>query len=66
MYGSSIGVLQVGEAQQVYDELDSVIFGEPELELNVEEENLNGNSQEENGVHFDCAANISPGSSEVC
>eukprot|EP00268_Persea_americana_P053280 TRINITY_DN601_c1_g1_i11.p1 TRINITY_DN601_c1_g1~~TRINITY_DN601_c1_g1_i11.p1 ORF type:complete len:418 (-),score=83.73 TRINITY_DN601_c1_g1_i11:265-1518(-) len=56
---------KVGEAQQVYDELDSVIFGEPELELNVEEENLNGNSQEENKVHFDCAANISPGSSEV-
>lgn len=58
--------MQVGAAQKVYDELNSVIFAEPELESTVEQENLDRDSEEENKAQLDCAVNISPGNSEVC
>lgn len=58
--------VQVGVAQQWYDDLDNLAFSTNESELTAEDENeiLDPRSQEE-GVHIGCAVNTSPGTSEV-
>ncbi|XP_052171268.1 uncharacterized protein LOC127787329 isoform X2 [Diospyros lotus] len=55
---------KVGVSQQWYDELDSLAFTTPEVELSTEENTSDVNDQDE-GVCIDCAVQISPGTSEV-
>lgn len=61
--------MQVGAAQQWYDELDNLAFSlsTPESELNVDDDCTTSDIGFQDGkVHIDCAVNTSPGTSEVC
>lgn len=59
--------MQVGVAQQWYDELDTLAFVTPESESSVEEDEPTSNSNfEYERPRIDCAVNTSPGTSEVC
>lgn len=63
---SVIGFMQVGVAQQWYDELDNLAFSTPESELVVEDENATMDTNpEDERMHIDCVVNTSPGRSEV-
>jgi hypothetical protein len=64
---SALGCMQVGVAQQWYDELDNLAFTTPEPELIVEDNiTTKGNKFQDERVHINCAVNTSPGTSEVC
>lgn len=59
--------MQVGVAQQWYDELDTLALSTPESESNIEDETTTSDLRsEDDTVHIDCAVNTSPGTSEVC
>lgn len=61
------GCVQVGVAQQWYDELDTLALSTPESESNIEDETTTSDLRsEDDTVHIDCAVNTSPGTSEVC
>lgn len=62
--------IQVGVAQQWYDELDSITLGpdtdDEEAEADVEEAKIASiSSIRENQVCINCTVNTSPGTSEV-
>jgi hypothetical protein len=64
---SALGCIQVGVAQQWYDELDNLAFATPDTELTVEDNNTTkDNKYQDERVHINCAVNSSPGTSEVC
>ncbi|KAK9145987.1 hypothetical protein Sjap_005890 [Stephania japonica] len=57
---------KVGVAQQWFDELDNLVFEEPDTETSSKENKFpEMNSQQQRRVHVPCAINISPGTSEV-
>ncbi|KAK9082587.1 hypothetical protein Scep_029058 [Stephania cephalantha] len=57
---------KVGVAQQWFDELDNLVFEEPDTETSGKENKFpEMNSQQQRRVHVPCAINISPGTSEV-
>ena len=65
----AVWCLQVGAAQQWYDELDNLAFSlsTPESELNVEDDCPTSDiGFQDAKVHIHCAVNTSPGTSEVC
>lgn len=65
----AVWYLQVGAAQQWYDELDNLAFSlsAPESELNVVDDCTTSDiGFQDAKVHIDCAVNTSPGTSEVC
>jgi len=60
-------LVQVGVAQQWYDELDYLAAPQPESEINVLDDNLDKNSMvEDEKVRISCAVCTSPGTGEVC
>jgi hypothetical protein len=59
--------MQVGVAQQWYDELDNLAFSTQEQELTVEDDNITkDNKFQDERVCINCSVNTSPGTSEVC
>ena len=60
-------LVQVGVAQQWYDELDDLASPKPESEMAVEDDNLTKNLvAEDEKVRINCCVFTSPGTSEVC
>ena len=58
--------MQVGVAQQFYDDLDGLASLLTQEELVDEEDDTTSNEQLQDGkVRIDCAVNTSPGTSEV-
>lgn len=57
--------LQVGIAQQWFDELDNLAFSNTEESTNEEREAHDDNFEDCKGINIDCAVNVSPGTSEV-
>lgn len=62
--------MKVGVAQQWFDELDNLAFTNPELESleiggEVYDKSTDKSFQDTGKVHFSCAVNVSPGTSEV-
>lgn len=63
--------MQAGVAQQWYDELDYLATPKPESEINVQDDNLDKNSESEINIQDEkdcvsCKVCTSPGTSEVC
>ena len=59
--------MQIGVAQQWYDELDNLPFEEePGANVSAEEKSTLKRNLEDGKVHIDCVVNASPGTSEVC
>lgn len=59
--------MQIGVAQQWYDELDNLAFSTPETALADEEnETTADTSCQDDRIHIHSAVNTSPGTSEVC
>lgn len=58
----------MGVAQQWFDELDNLAFSESHTDsgAQVEEQITDHSLHDMRKAHFDCAVNISPGTSEVC
>ncbi|XP_020578416.1 uncharacterized protein LOC110023371 [Phalaenopsis equestris] len=61
---------KVGVAQQWFDELDNLAFANPEFESlessdEVDVKSANKSFEDTGKVHFNCAVNVSPGTSEV-
>ncbi|XP_008776209.2 uncharacterized protein LOC103696382 isoform X2 [Phoenix dactylifera] len=65
--GDGISTEKVGVAQQWFDELDNLAFSKPELEADIQDEEVppGRGFQDKDKVHFDCAVSISPGTGEV-
>ncbi|KAG1338013.1 hypothetical protein COCNU_04G003190 [Cocos nucifera] len=65
--GEGASTEKVGVAQQWFDELDNLAFSKPGLEEDIQDEEIppDRSFQDKDKVHFDCAVNISPGTSEV-
>ncbi|XP_019709474.1 uncharacterized protein [Elaeis guineensis] len=65
--GEGASTEKVGVAQQWFDELDNLAFSKPGLEEDIQDEEVppDRSFQDKDKVHFDCAVNISPGTSEV-
>lgn len=58
--------MQVGVAQQWYDEIDHLAFSTPEIEATLEEGTMSlGEKIPEGKVEISCSVNSSPGTSEV-
>ena len=58
--------MQVGVAQQWYDDLDNLAFSTPESEMIAEDSCTTSDlKSDDTGVHIDCSVNTSPGTSEV-
>lgn len=59
--------MQVGVAQQWYDEIDHLAFSTPEIESTIEEVSVShGEEIPEGKIEISCSINTSPGTSEVC
>lgn len=65
--GEGTSTEKVSAAQQWFDELDNLAFSRPEVESDIEDEEMSPDRtfQDKNTMRFDCAVNISPGTSEV-
>lgn len=58
--------MQVGIAQQWYDEIDHLAFSTSEIEATIEEATMScGEEIPEGKVEISCSVNSSPGTSEV-
>lgn len=57
--------MQVGAAQQWYDEIDSLSFSVQEIETSSENGSTQFGEGQEGKVRIGCTINTSPGTSEV-
>lgn len=57
--------MQVGSAQQWYDNMDTLVFSTPEEECMEEENTISDCKLPEGRVQINCVVNTSPGTSEV-